>query len=255
MRRLLPAWQQVFSTGRRMGGGVLDLLVPQTCHACQVPVTAPGGLCAVCWGKLELVSAPVCDVYGTPMAYDGGTGAISPRAIEQPPGWHRARGAVVFNDASQALVHALKYRDRHEVTTTLARMMLHAGREIVVDADLLVPVPLHQWRLWQRRYNQSALLARELSGLSGVEMVPDLLLRTRQTRSQVGLKQGERARNVKGAFEVSARHLERVAGARIVLVDDVMTSGSTASECARALLAAGAVQVDLLVFALVSGRA
>ena len=237
-----------------MGSGVLNLLVPQTCHACQVPVTAPGGLCSTCWGKLELVSAPVCDVYGTPMAYDVGAGAISPRAIEQPPGWHRARGAAVFNDASQALVHALKYRDRHEVTMTLARMMLHAGRDLLADANVLVPVPLHQWRLWRRRYNQSALLAREVSGLSGVAMVPDLLVRSRQTRSQVGLKHGERARNVKGAFEMSARHVERVAGARIVLVDDVMTSGATASECARALMAAGAAQVDLLVFALVSGQ-
>ena len=238
-----------------MGGGLLDLLVPQTCHSCQVPVTAPGGLCASCWGKLDLVSAPVCDVYGTPMAYDAGPGAVSPRAIERPPGWHRARGAVLFNDASQPLVHALKYRDRHEVTATLARMMLHAGRDVLSGADVLVPVPLHQWRLWRRRYNQSALLGQDLSRLSGVEMVPDLLVRTRRTRSQVGLKQGERARNVKGAFEVSARHLPRVAGARIVLVDDVMTSGATASECARALLAAGASQVDLLVFALVSGQA
>ena len=237
---------------RRLTAGALDLLVPLSCHGCHAPVTAPGGLCADCWGKLEMVSAPLCDVYGAPMAHDAGPGAVSARAIEFPPGWHRARGAVLFNDASQTMVHALKYRDRHEVVTTMARMMSHAGGDLLQDADLIAPVPLHRWRLWSRRYNQSALLAAEIARLAGKPMIADLLMRTRRTRSQVGLGQGERSRNVKGAFAVSDLYAGEVSGRRVVLVDDVMTSGATASECARTLVRAGAERVELLVFALVS---
>jgi ComF family protein len=244
--------QQVSDLGRRIGSGLLDLAVPVSCHGCRGPVTAPGGLCPACWGKLELVSAPVCDVYGTPMSHAAGPGAVSARAVEMPPGWNRARGAVVFNDASQSLVHALKYRDSHEVVATMARMMVHAGRDVLAEADVIAPVPLHRWRLWSRRYNQSALLAAEIAELSGKRYVADLMVRLRNTRSQVGLGQGERNRNVRGAFQVSPAHASAVAGANVVLIDDVMTSGATAGECARTLVKAGAAQADLVVFALVS---
>jgi ComF family protein len=244
--------QQVSNLGKRIGSGLLDLAVPMTCHGCRAQVSAPGGLCPECWGQLELVSAPVCDVYGTPMSHDAGPGAVSARAIEAPPGWHQARGAVVFNDASQALIHALKYRDSHEVAPAMARMMMHAGRDVLAEADIIAPVPLHRWRLWSRRYNQSALLAGEIAKLAGKPCVADLMVRLRNTRSQVGLGQGERNRNVRGAFDVSAAHVAAVAGAKVVLIDDVMTSGATAGECARTLVKAGAAQADLVVFALVS---
>lgn len=181
------ALDSIVETGRRIGGGIADLLVPLTCHGCEAPVGKPGGMCPDCWAGLELVAGPVCDVYGTPMAHDAGPGAVSARAVQHPPGWDRARGAAVFNRASQALVHALKYRDRHDVAATMARMMVHAGRELLGDADLVSPVPLHRWRLWTRRYNQSALLAAEVAKLAGVELVPDLVTRVRNTRSQVGL--------------------------------------------------------------------
>jgi len=246
------ALEAAIAAGRRIGGGLADLLVPLTCHGCGAPVGAPGGMCPACWAGLDLVAGPVCDVYGTPMAHNAGPGAVSPRAVEHPPGWHRARGAAVFNRASQALVHALKYRDRHEVAATMARMMVHAGGELLADADLVAPVPLHRWRLWTRRYNQSALLAAEVAKLAGIELVPDLLTRVRNTRSQVGLGQSERNRNVKDAFSLSVAHAGLLAGRRVVLVDDVMTSGATAGECARALGRAGAARVDLVVFALVS---
>lgn len=244
--------QQMSEAGRRLGSGLLDVAVPLTCHGCRASVTAPGGLCPQCWGDLELVGAPVCDVYGTPMSHDAGPGAVSARAIESPPGWHRARGAAVFNDASQRLVHALKYRDSHEVISTMARMMVQAGRDLLAEADVVAPVPLHRWRLWSRRYNQSALLAAEIARLSGKSYKADLLERVRNTRSQVGLGQGERSRNVKGAFRVQQRHVPLVAGANVVLIDDVMTSGATAGECARTLVKAGAGRAELIVFALVS---
>lgn len=240
------------SAGRQLGMGAVDLLVPVTCHRCSARVDAPGGLCPQCWQGLDVVASPVCDVYGSPLAHDGGEGAVSARAIKQPPGWNRARGAVVFNEAAQGLVHALKYRDRHEVAGTMARMMVHAGRDVLAGADLLAPVPLHRWRLWSRRYNQSALLAAEVAGRTGGRLVPDLLTRVRNTRSQVGLGQGERNRNVRGAFRLNDIHAGLVPGRKVVLIDDVLTSGATAGECAQALSRAGAAQVDVVVFALVS---
>lgn len=243
---------QLASAGRRFTRDVLDMILPVTCSVCERPVSGVGGLCESCWAGLELISQPVCDAFGTPFVFDEGEGAVSPRAIANPPAWDRARGAVLFNDYSQKLVHSLKYRDRHEVVRSMARMMVHAGRDVVSNADVIVPVPLHRWRLWSRRYNQAALLASEIGELAGVRRQTDLVRRLRNTRSQVGLDGVQRGRNVKGAFSVPEPSIPAILGQRVLLVDDVLTSGATASECARVLKRAGAVHVDVLVFALVS---
>ncbi len=238
--------------GRRFAGDVLDMVLPVTCGVCERPVSGAGGMCEVCWSDLDMISQPVCDAYGTPFVFDEGEGAVSARAIANPPLWDRARGAVMFNDCSQHLVHALKYRDRHEVVRSMARMMVHAGRDVISEANVIAPVPLHRWRLWSRRYNQAALLAGAIGALAGVKTHTDLLKRLRNTRSQVGLGEGQRSRNVKGAFSVPETRVSDILGQRILLVDDVLTSGATANECARELKRAGAIHVDVLVFALVS---
>ncbi|MEO1160091.1 MAG: ComF family protein [Pseudomonadota bacterium] len=238
--------------GRRFAADVLDMVLPVTCSVCERPVSGAGGLCEACWARLEMISEPVCDAYGAPFVFEEGDGAVSARAIASPPVWNRARGAVLFNDCSQQLVHALKYRDRHEVVRSMARMMVHAGRDVILDADIIAPVPLHRWRLWSRRYNQAALLAGEIGAMAGVDTTADLIKRQRNTRSQVGLGEGQRSRNVKGAFSVPGARVPDVLGQRVLLVDDVLTSGATANECARVLKRAGAVHVDVLVFALVS---
>lgn len=241
-------------TGSRFAGDLLNLIVPVTCSACRLPVSGAGGLCATCWAEMEMISRPVCNAYGTPFVFDEGDGAVSTRAITNPPVWDRARGAVMFNDCAQKLVHALKYRDRHEVIRPMARMMLHAGRELISQADVIVPVPLHGWRLWSRRYNQASLLGAEMGKNTGVHSQSDVLIRIRNTCSQVGLGEVQRGRNVKGAFSVPESRIPVVLGQRILLVDDVLTSGATANECASVLKRAGAVHVDVLVFALVSDK-
>lgn len=242
----------IVRAGRRIAGDVLDMVLPVTCCVCERTVSGIGGLCQACWADLEMISQPVCDAYGTPFVFDEGDGAVSARAIAYPPVWDRARGAVMFNDCSQQLVHALKYRDRHEVVRSMARMMVHAGRDVIAGADVIVPVPLHRWRLWSRRYNQAALLASEIGGLADINVETGLINRLRNTRSQVGLGQSQRSRNVKGAFSVPDSAVPVVLGQRVLLVDDVLTSGATANECARVLKRAGAIHVDVLVFALVS---
>jgi ComF family protein len=149
-------------------------------------------------------------------------------------------------------VHALKYGDRLDLAPMMGRWLGHAGHELLDDADALVPVPLHWRRRWARRFNQSAVLAAAISAASGVPIAANALKRVKFTAQQVGLSRSERATNVQGAFRVPPEGKAEVAGRRLVLVDDVLTSGATVEGCAKALLRAGATNVDVLVFARVA---
>ena len=158
---------------------------------------------------------------------------------------------ALYDDVARGLVHRLKYEDRHDLARPMARMMAGAGRDLIAQADCIVPVPLHRWRLWRRRFNQAALLARPLADGAGLPFLPNALIRRRATRSQVGLSRAGRAENLSGAFHVPPAEAYRIAGLRVLLVDDVRTTGATANAAARALLRGGAASVDLLTFALV----
>ena len=233
---------------RAFFGRALDIALPTLCPACREPVGG-NGLCAPCWSKLTLIAPPYCERLGIPFAYDPGSGVLSMQAITDPPAYHRARAAVRYDDVARALVHALKYGDRLDLAPTMGRWMARAGRELLADADALIPVPLHWRQLWARRFNQSALLAKVIAQESGISVADTTLKRVKATLQQVGLTQAERAQNVQGAFRVPTERKAEVAGRRVVLVDDVLTSGATSDACARALLRAGARNVDLLVFA------
>ena len=208
-------------------------------------------MCSGCWSKLQFIEAPYCDRLGTPFPFDEGEGAVSAAAIADPPPWDKARGAVVFDNLSRDLVHALKYRDRHEAASVMARLMTRAGRDLFAERPFIVPVPLHRWRLWRRRYNQSGLLARAIAEQTGLTFRPELLNRIKPTRSQTGLDHRARAKNLRGAIKVPDDALMDVKGRAVLIVDDVITTGATAGQCARALKAAGAERVDVLAFALV----
>jgi ComF family protein len=173
-------------------------------------------------------------------------------AIADPPAYHRARAAVRFDEISRALVHALKYGDRLDLAPMMGRWIGQAGRELLAEADALVPVPLHWRRRWARRFNQSAMLAAAVSAISGVPIAAGALKRVKVTTQQVGLSRSERAANVQGAFRVPPEGKPAVVGRRLVLIDDVLTSGATVEGCAKALLRAGAANVDVLVFARVA---
>lgn len=202
-----------------------------------------------CWSKLTLIEQPLCEQLGTPLAYDIGPGALSAAAIADPPPFERARAVCVHDEISRALVHGLKYRDRLELAPMMAQWMLRAGRQLVEDADVIVPVPLHPRRLWQRRFNQSAQLAKEIARLGDRLLLVDGLERMRATRRQVGLDAGERAANMRGAFLVPKPQRATIEGRRILLVDDVFTTGATLNACVRALLRVRATSVDGLTFA------
>ncbi len=227
----------------------LDVALPPLCPSCREPLGDGAGLCASCWSKLSLIEPPYCARLGIPFTYDPGPGLLSMEAIANPPSYDRARAAVRYDDVARALVHAFKYSDRLDLAPMMGRWMARAGRELLDGADALVPVPLHWRRLWARRFNQSAALAAAIGGPAGVPALHGVLNRVRATPQQVGLSKAQRADNMQGAFRVAPERKADIAGRRLVLIDDVLTSGATAEASARALLRAGAAQVDVLVFA------
>lgn len=232
----------------RVAQVALDVALPTLCVACRAPVTG-AGVCAQCWAKLSFIAPPYCERLGIPFVYDPGPGLLSMEAIANPPSYRRARAAVRYDEIARTLVHALKYQDRIDLAPTMGRWMARAGHELVDRADVIVPVPLHWRRGWSRRYNQSGHLAKATAQASGLPLEPWLLKRTRQTAQQIGLSKSERAANVQGAFAVPPEYKSHVHGRRVLLVDDVLTSGSTVDTCARTLLRARAAEVEVLVFA------
>jgi ComF family protein len=228
---------------------MLDVGLPPLCPSCREPVGDGAGLCAACWSKLSPIERPFCEKLGIPFAYDPGPGIYSMQAIADPPAYTRARAAVRYDEIARSMVHALKYGDRLDLAPVMARWMGRAGAELLADADLVVPVPLHWRRIWARRFNQSATLAKLLAEPRGMAVSYAALKRVKATPQQVGLSKAERAANVQGAFRVEPAGKAEIARRRVLLVDDVLTSGATADACSRVLLRAGARQVDVLVFA------
>lgn len=234
---------------RRLGGLLLDTLYPPVCLSCDAPVATANTLCAACFRQLRPITAPMCPVLGLPFEVSLGPEARSAEAIADPPPFERARAAVVYNDIARALVGKLKYGDRPELARFCARLMAQAGHELVGPDAVLVPVPLHRARQFARRYNQSTELARAVGKLTGLPVDPLLVRRRKATRQQVGLSGEARRRNVAGAFQASADVASRLRGRRVIVIDDVVTTGSTVKAVTRALQKAGVEHIDVLSLA------
>ena len=234
---------------RTAGRLALNLVLPPRCLTCDAGVEAPGRLCADCFRITAFVTDPCCHRCGRPFGHagQGGVAMECGQCARWPPPWRAARAALRYDEQAKRMILPLKYGDRVELAAALAGHMARAGASLLRDADLLVPVPLHRRRLLQRRYNQSALLAWAVGRACGVAVVPDAIQRVRATEALAGKTRQERAATVAGAFTLRPRHARAVAGRKVVLVDDVLTTGATAAACTAVLMAAGACHVDVLV--------
>jgi ComF family protein len=234
--------------GRRL----LDFALPPRCPGCGLIVAAPHLFCLGCWQGLHFLGEPCCARCGLPFPFEGEDSDECGACLAEPPRFDRLRAAVAYGEVARKVALKLKYAGRPGVADTLAGLMV---RHLVVrpgESDrpaLLAPVPLHRWRIWRRGYNQSALIATALASRSGVPAAVDLLRRIRHTPPLRGLGRRERAETVRNAFALSPGGKDLVAGRRVILVDDVFTTGATAGACAAALKKAGAAEVQVLCWA------
>ena len=232
--------------------GMVNAVLPPQCLACDALVATPGSLCAACWKEAKFITAPHCRICGAPYAFDMGPDVVCGACSRTPPLFERARSVLRYDELGRRLVVGFKHGDRTHGAPTFGRWLSRAGAELIADADLVAPVPLHRLRLIRRRFNQSAMLAQAVcrapSGRA-LQFAPDLLLRRRHTPSQAGLNALQRRRNVRNAFAVNPRRIAQIEAKRVLLIDDVLTTGATVSECARILSRAGATAVDILTLA------
>ncbi len=185
-----------------LAGLITDIALPPQCLACEAPVASAGALCPSCWSRFRLIEKPLCRRLGVPLDFDAGDDTLSPQAIADPPPFDRCRAVSVFDDVARRLIHRLKYGDQIELASWIGSWMVRAAGSLIDDADVIIPVPLHRSRLWGRRYNQAALLAKALAKQTGCSVDMHALRRNRATPQQIGLSASARSRNVSGAFQV-----------------------------------------------------
>lgn len=227
-------------------GRALDLVFPpQSLDRADQPQSQ--GLSAGAWSRVRFIADPLCDGCGAPFEYAAAERCAA--CLAQPRAFGRARAACLYDDASRDLILQFKHADRVDLAQLFSGWIARAAPDLLAQADAIVPTPLHRWRLLRRRYNQAAEIARPLARRAGLAYLPDVLVRARPTQSQGGKSAAGRRRNVAGAFMVTAAGRRRIEGRRILLIDDVLTTGATAEACARAMLKAGAACVDLAVVA------
>ena len=231
---------------------LIDFVLPPRCIVSGEIVDRQGMLSSAAWGDLNFIADPQCHRCGFPFDFDtGGTkeGNVCAACQKTPPLYNKARSALIYDDASRDIILAYKHADQTQSVPSFVPWLKRAGESVLKDADFLVPVPLHRWRILRRRFNQSSLMAQYLSRETKIPCLLDVLKRTRATATQGHLQADARQKNVKNAFSVNPKYLEAIRNKHIVLVDDVYTTGATITECTKTLLKAGAASVDVLTLA------
>lgn len=228
---------------------LLDLVLPPRCVVSGEIVSAQGMSAPHVWRGLDFISAPFCQRCGEPFAYEIEGALTCAECLDTPPPYQAARSALAYNDTAKDLLLSFKHGDQIHAVRSFIPWLMQSGAPLLAHADLLIPVPLHYWRLVKRRYNQAALIADVLGKEAGLPVRKLVLQRTRPTPSQGHLSRADRAANVKGAFTVPINKVPYIKDKHVILVDDVMTTGATLAQCATVLLRSGARRVDCLTVA------
>lgn len=233
---------------------IVDFALPPRCPGCGAITGDLHNFCLNCWQSLSFLGEPCCDRCGLPFEYESPDRAECGACLADPPAFDRLRAAVAYGEVARKVVLKLKYGGRPAVAETLGHFMArHLGG--AEGSALLMPVPLHRWRIWKRGYNQSALIVQALARRTGLPVELDLLRRVKATPPLKGMGRRERALAVRGAFGLAPGAKARLQGKAVVLVDDVYTSGATANACARLLKRSGAVRMDIICWArVVAGK-
>lgn len=231
-----------------------NFLFPPSCAECGALIVEDVGVCAQCWQNISYIEKPLCDQMGVPFEYDPGGALLSATALASPPPYRRARFVASYDEVARSLVQKMKYRDQTYLGKFMGGLMVKFGTELIKDSDVILPVPLHRRRLFMRRFNQASLLADDIAARSHLPVEHLILTRKLPTRSQIGLSAKERRKNVAKAFETDPQHRHTLKDKRVLLIDDVVTTGSTIEACTKTLLRAGVCHVNILAFARVTDR-
>lgn len=228
---------------------VLDILYPPQCLKCATLVSETGLLCSSCWQEISFIEGPGCQACGLPFEFDIGKAALCGACTREHPAFNRVRAALIYNDASRDLILGFKHGDRTHAANAYGKWLFRAGKELLDQTDIILPVPLHWSRLFHRRYNQAALLALELGKFASKPVETNNLQRSKRTASQGHKTPSQRRRNLQGAFAVPPHLKHKISDRRVLLIDDVLTTGATVSACAKTLRQAGARHIDVLTLA------
>ncbi len=226
---------------------ILNYIYPPRCVSCSELMQENGKFCGSCWSQLNFITKPYCRICCFEFSFDPGEGNdICLKCNTTPPSYNFARSVLRFDEHSKKLIHNLKYHDSTFVATNFAKIIVNMYKHEISDADYIIPVPMHKWKRVFRLYNQAQILASEIMKEIGVKMLPDVLIKTKHTKSQTGLSKSQRQKNLKGSIIAKG---SSVKGKKVILVDDVMTTGSTVDLCAAKLKKIGVKEVVVVCIA------
>lgn len=228
---------------------ILDIILPPHCLLCKNTVEENGSLCSSCWSDMDFISKTSCSICSTPFEFDVGEDSLCASCIKERPIYDRSKTVFIYNDKSRKLITGFKYEDKIHAAKSFAKWLFTTGKDLVEESDLIIPVPLHRIRLFTRRYNQSSLIAAELAKQVYLPVAHDVLIRKKNNKPQASLPRNQRLKNVIGAFAVKEKCKNLIEGKNILLIDDVMTTSATVSECAKVLKKNGAAKVNILTLA------
>lgn len=226
---------------------LIDLIYPPTCISCKKPTHDHGTLCTDCWNEIDFISSPNCTICSTPMPHSSASPLICGTCLNSPPNYHRARSLFSYDENSKRIITRLKYYDKTHIAKHVSQWLYNRQQDFICESELIIPVPLHKKRLNSRKFNQSTLIAKHLSKKTNIPFIADALIRTKNSTPQTNLTFKQRTKNLNNCFIQNPKR--NIQNKRVLLVDDVITTGTTVYQCTKTLLKAGAKEVNVLTVA------